>query len=281
MPNVRRILSRSSFGLDPVVRDWAARLNASSITPSDVQVAASNVLVKTLKKTPVWNKMLVINTLLNLGNIVSTTIPLLVGPSAWQNGPTGTNPYVNADLTNDGLLGNGNKFLNVGCTPATLWSSAASVGFSEYVFSYVSNSNWSEMGCTGGGNILQFFSGIASGNMEYDCLNNGNDVVATTSPQIGGFYSGSRVSATDSRVFFGNSTNTFAQKGTTNTNTQTGTLTGLVNIWAMGTNNSGPLFNTGRRISFMAWHQGLSLDETNILFSAVQTFRTSVGGGSV
>lgn len=280
MPSIRRILTRYT-GIDPVVRDYVARVLASGASITDIQTRAHDTFVKTLKKNGVWNKMIVVNTLPNLGAIASTTIPLLVGPSSWQNGPVGTNAYVNTDMTNDGLQGGGNKFLNVGCTPAQMWSSAANIGFSEYVFTYAGNSNWSEMGCTGGGNILQFFAGIGTGAVEFDCLNNGNDVVSTTSPQIGGFYSGNRISATDCRIYFANSTNSFAQKGTTNTNTQTGTLTGLVNIWAMGTNNSGPLFGSSRKVSFLAWHQGLSSSECNLLFQAVQTFRTALGGGAV
>jgi hypothetical protein len=269
---------------DPVVLDYVARLTALSGTaPSSDFVSAMDVYVKGMRADGIWGNMIVVHILPNFFGAASLTTPLLVGPSAFVNGPPATNPFLNADLTNAGLCPNGgNKFLNVGCTPAVMWSSASNIGFSSYVAVYVGNGNVTSMGCTGGGNLLQFFEGTAAANVELDCLNNANDVaLANPAPALGGFYTGNRIANNDSRLFFGNSTNAFGQIGATQVNVMTGTLVGLLPIWAMGTNNGGPLFNTNRTISYLAWHTGMTGTQAAKHFSRVQTLRTSMGGGFV
>jgi hypothetical protein len=269
---------------DPVVVDYVNRLTALSGTaPSAAFVAAMDVYAKGMRADGNWDKMLVVHILPNFFAPASITVPLLVGPSAFVNGPPGTNPFIGTDMTNAGLCPNGaNRFLNVGCTPSTMWASASNIGFSCYVSVYVGNGNWTTMGCTGGGNQLQFFEGTAAANVEFDCLNNGNDVALKNPPPgLGGFYTGNRIANNDSRLFFGNSTTAFAQIGATQTNVMTGTLVGLLPIWAFGTNNAGPLFNTQRTISYLAWHTGMSGTQAAKHFSRVQALRTAMGGGFI
>jgi hypothetical protein len=269
---------------DSVVLDYVSRLTVLSggTAPSATFVSAMDVYVKGMRADGNWDKMIVVHILPNFFTPSSLAVPLLVGPSAFVNGPVGTNPFIVTDVTLAGLCPNaGNKFLSVGCTPAVMWSSASNIGFSSYASIYVGNGNWSTMGCTGGGNTLQFFEGTAGGNVEFDCLNNANDVALATPPGLGGFYTGNRIANNDSRLFFGNSTTAFAQIGATQTNVMTGTLVGLLPIWAMGTNNAGPLFNTSRTISYLAWHTGMTGTQAAKHFARVQTLRTSMGGGFV
>lgn len=96
----------------------------------------------------------------------------------------------------------------------------------------------------------------------------------------GGFYMASRTAANLLTAYFANSGNAWASTGTNVNNT--GRTPNAQNIGVCGEIQAGPVYATNpSRISFVAYHDGFNSADGQTLFNAVQSLRTSLGGGFV
>lgn len=292
MPNTiiqRRLIRRSL--LDPVVRNYRdVVLPALGLSLPSTIVKPLDVFVKGCRKAGIWSKMLEVNMYPVSGSVAIVGTPLQLGPTGpdsglyqWSN--RGGN-FVDGDVTINGVAGNAStKAFVTGIRPSGTFSSANSAGLTVYV-STIDTVGYDAGGYgTSGVNPLLGIAANASSNFRADCWdNNGVSSLASAAPNLAGFYSASRISATDFRSYFANSTNAFAQKSI-NTNASAQTWFGGAgnnNLCVCGVEFSGTLVAaTARRQSFFCAHEGLTAVETQALFNLVQAFLIAKGGGFV
>lgn len=212
----------------------------------------------------------------------------------WPNGPF-VNPWVNhgflaADLTKFGLTNGTTKWIGTGVTPTWRFDG---IGSSAGVFN--NSSSGISVYTTGGGDGGGFDTGtiddsfvaasalaagvrVNTGGIFY-CYGFGASSVGQVYGTPNGFYSTARVSRSDSRVYFANSTNTFAQVGTTVTGNDTADVLTLTRQMVVFNADDSRLSWPNREsISFVAYHPGFSLTTGSNFFNRVQALKTITGG---
>jgi hypothetical protein len=295
MPNPvinRRVLVVNS-GLDPVVKNYINVVLPAIAAPalSKVSVVALNKFVKGLRSDNVWPKMREVNCFpyAGVGSFAIATAPLLLGPSGANSGlyqwSNRAGAFLDSDFTIDGVAGNGTtKGFVTGIQPTLTFSSANSAGLT--VYTSTNTTTGYDAGAFNLAGTALFGIGSDSGNtFNSDCWDPAvNSSLTPASPGLAGFYSMSRISATDFRNYFANSTNAFAQKAVNATPSAQTWFGGAANddLIVCGVQFNGTMVApTARRISFFAAHEGLTATETQLLFNRVQTLRMSLGGGFV
>jgi hypothetical protein len=105
-----------------------------------------------------------------------------------------------------------------------------------------------------------------------------NNYVGTTYPGSPGYFSTNRISSTDLRMFWANSTNAHQQFSTTVTASNSfGFPSASLQLFSLDLSSG----FTNATISFSAFHQALTAAESANFFNAVQALRTALGGGFV
>lgn len=271
-----QVYRAKNYGINPVVSNWASRVvtNGGAAPSQSTQGILSN-FVGDLQNDGIWAKMITVNCVAPDSFIAAQT-PLLVGTGGndpWTNvGFTGT------ELTINGLLGNSGaiKRLKTGITHTVIGPTTA--GVSWYAFAL--NTDGFDGGGYDGTNGL-LFAGKHSDTKTY--AYNGKisaNVISLTSPGTG-FYCDLRVSTTDHKLYFANSGNAFAQIGATDSTLYNGTaFAGDMWTWCVNLSN-GAQFPASDRLSFVAFHSGVTSSEGATLFSRVDTMRRALGGGFV
>lgn len=222
-----------------------------------------------------WSKMLIVNAFVP-DSLIACQTPLLqgLGLATWIN-----TAFVAGDLNVNGLAGNASsKFLNTGF-PSNAFASSTSTAVVQYNAT-VTASGFGFGGYTTGGNGIM---GAAKHTDNKYYSYNGviaTNVISGASPGAG-YYCRSRVSATDHRIYFANSTNPHAQLGATDSTSFSSTLSAQ-NMYSNGENDSGALqFPCSDKISFLAFAVGLTSADSSNIFNRVQAFRQALGGGFV
>lgn len=279
MPNptiIRRVVSiRGGSGaptLDPDVVAWAAQVVTNGGgAPTIATKLAFSTAVTGLKSDGVWSKIVAIN----LGapdSLIAFRTPILKGNGnvLWAN----TN-FVSGDLSVNGLTGNGSdKRLDSQINCGTVFTSSQSCGFAWYA------QNSTGVGVDAGidtvSSLFTFASHFSDGNSIGQNGGAGNDL--RTATHGAGYYCDSRVSSTDHRLFFANSTNAHAQIGSTNATSFTGSLGNVASCKLFCTDSSGPVLFTSDTLSMFVWHQGFTAVESAQVFSRLDTLRGIIGG---
>jgi hypothetical protein len=256
---------------------WAAKVVANGgASPSAGTVSALSTFMNTLVSKSLRTKLFLLN-IIAPDSLTAAITPVVSGNGSnpWQN-----QNFLSGDLTVNGLTGNGTTKglrtglnLNLGGTsPAT----NNNAGFTVYCKSIPASDNF-QVGAYDGsaffGCRVRFNDLTCKGTI---CDNN-NYVGPATFPG-NGLFAINRVSSTDQRMFWGNSTNVPAQIGTTvaagNAFNMPNAQLGMFSLdgssgWSSGT------------LSFFAAHSGMSLSEFTDFFTAIQALRTALGGGFV
>ena len=270
----------SAVSLDPLVSTWVSTvvLNGGA-SPSSGSVSALNAFVGGLYTNNLMSSMITINCFVP-DNLIACQTPIIN-----LNGVGGLNPWTNTnfvggDLTINGLVGDGSsKYLNTGIIPSNVYKSINTCGISTYVYTNAAVTGW-ECG-TFASNQTTYWFGLSTGytgnGINSDLFEGGYGV---TSPVTGGFYSTSRIANTDQRIFFANSANAFSQLGATGTSPSNAVPIGnTVVVFAIRA-QSGTVFQySNHRMSFLAFHYGLTGGQTQTFFNLVQNLRKSIGGG--
>lgn len=256
---------------------------------------ALDAFVKGLRSDGIWGNMIEINCVLRMAggvdNLSLAALPLLLGP---QGAPDHALLYtrlgfLEANLTANGLIGipaNGTRMVT-SFQPSVSFKSDTNAGVSIYISTTTISANTIEVGAFGsggGGACLNLSTNWSDVKLRFDCWENNdfNGELQVASPNLPGFYSCNRIAATDTRAFFANSTNAFAQQGATNNLPLGGTVASCnqaLQVWCTLSNAGVPFDYTDRRISFVAFHDGLTSGQTQLLFNRVQALRVALGGG--
>jgi hypothetical protein len=261
--------------------DWLTRVIANfGRSPTNAVIKAVNDFYNQLGNVGILSNMLVVNPFafgsVGGGSALATLeTPLIRG--------SGRDPWLDHNLTNanatiNGFVGGG--FMRTGFIPSAGFASINSAGQSIYNFTSIEDGT--NYDCGGYNSVDAIFSiHVKSvGNTLYDAFSLANRVSVASSGS--GFYSVNRVSATDLRLYFGNSTNATAQVGSTSA-LGAGAMPAIeVDVSALALDNAGNAFGTSNQThSFWAAHTGLTITQADLLKQAVQAMRVAMGGGFV
>jgi len=208
-------------------------------------------------------------------NLIACLTPLvnIGGPNMWVN----NGPFVSANLTVNGLISDGTKYLDTGIKDSTTFSSVNDIGFTIYF-----SATPSDTGLTGiitpddqGGYMLQANRSGSASWFDYGPASGGAGNLHATSPGPG-YYCGVRTASNAEAFYFASSGSAHAALATGST-APTEALVGI-NVYIFNCNGlSVP--TTNKRISYTSISKGLTSTKSSHQYSRVQTLRTTLGGG--
>ena len=269
---------------DPVY-DWNKRM--VSYGGTDVSVTTSNAL-RTFYSGLDTDGTLILMSAANAivpDNLTAARTPFIwkSGSEIWTNFNFGA-----SNLTVAGLQGNGtDKYLGTGIVPSTANKILATSGGISGIIS--DNPGTASAVILGGNpvtaNVLcdLFVSGGATRTRLWrnDLVNQNFLFANVPSTTWAGYISGNRTAADAIAIYIASSTNTH-QVLTNATGTQTGTAaantTALLTFARNG--NGTPADFGNHRVSFVAFHGGLTQTQSSNLYNRASTFRAAVGGGN-
>lgn len=214
-------------------------------------------------------------------NLTAAITPQLlgIGLDPWTN-----HNFVNGDLTVNGLVGDGaTKFLQTGQVGTNLFpgTPVTNSGITAYAFTNPSVAQAAITGCSDGSSslcALEMYNGITSLLM-FDVA---SDLLNVPNVGFTGYVSANRTAVNALAIYEASSV---VPHHTLASNVVNNTGNGAANPFAFTVfcynDNTGTLLFTNQRVSFIAYHQGLTSAQSALLFARIQTLRTALGGGVV
>lgn len=255
--------------------DWADRVNANG---------GGVVDGKTIKRVSDHYKeleyhglvsMIKSNCIFTPDSLIAATTPLIktFGNDPWTNGN-----FTDADLSVHGLKGDAaSKYLATGVIPSSAFPSAASGGLTIYFTDAISSvalyMDMRAQQSTNSFGIIQF-----NGYVHADIWNESGGRLLIAGIR-NGYVSSNRISASDFKVYNATSIinhNQIGSKTTTGGSPPTTELNAFCYYDA-----SSRAYYTGRRISYIAIHEGFTEKQSIKFFTAIQNFRKAIGGGYI
>lgn len=210
-------------------------------------------------------------------NLIAAITPVIrtAGNDPWTN----NGPFLAADLTLDGLIGNGaSKYLNTGVVPSVSLS-LTSAGLSLYNTTASIVGSFEISARTAGATVLNFLVSGFPNLAFFDCWDAVGGRLTAVNSLWTGFLSGNRIAANNSAIYRANSGVPFA---TLASNATAGGTRPAIPLYCFARNDSGVANSfSPKRLSFAAIHQGLTAAECEDLFDLVQQLRVRLGGGFV
>ena len=264
----------------PTASAWAANVVTNGgAAPSDGTVSALSTFCCALDSAGLTSSMLAVNCYVP-DSLIAATTPLIA--TACQ--PCWTNHnFVSGDLSVNGLQGNGsNKYLDLGSqsSPASTALTLTSAGLTCYVPSGGANAMENTCGICGAGCCFDLNLNYSE-NFGFQCWDWGDAGQAAWRPGgiKQGFFSGSRTAADEINLYFANAGTAFSSVASAAT-TSGGVASG--NMFEFSEQDGGsPNAYSPQAHSFFAMHLGLSSEQTQALYNAVQALRTALGGGYI
>lgn len=269
-----------------VAEAWASQVQIQGgAAPSQTTIDALQTFYDSIRSAGISSKITAVNCVAP-DSLTAARVPLIAraGYAIWVN-----HNFVSGDLTTSGLAGDGStKYLDTGIIPNTATGlSLNSAGISLMVVTNPGTGNTIDMGVGGPENSSEFALHInaTSATLAFQCwrfINSGQDWIGPAiSASYTGFISGSRTASNALAAYSANTSSPTLTTVGTGTGTQTGAIISTYPMlcWAYNAVGSATLFSP-KRLSFLAVHSGLTSGETQSLYNAVATMRTSLGGGN-
>jgi|SRR5947207_942655 len=262
---------------------WAAQCTTNGEAPiASVTTAVANFVCDCVN-AGVWSKLKMCNPCAPGTNFWYVTITPLIaggGNQPWVVTGAGTN----APMAN-GLVAVGSPNVwETAINLSTLMTSINNAGITIYGYS-IPNALSTDLGVYDNSNNNSFHAFLNfTGNGSLGRI--GLNANGTSSAFPGnGYFSFNRISSTDMRAFWANSTNVHSQLGSTQTGSNAGASfinQALCPVGGLFNTPAGVYVNqaTGNVWSFIALHDGLTASQSSSLFDAVQKMRVAFGGGS-
>lgn len=269
---------------DALVAEWVARVVAAGgAVPSANTQTASDTFIKYLKANSIFTKVTVAN-LFVPDNLTAAYTPLLRGPglASWTNAGPGTGVV---DLTINGLKRNlaGASFLECGILPGAFMTLASGHG-SVYISEGSKVGAQEEWGVSNGAGTNDFrMYGQFNDNLTYSYIF--AQVRLLTGAISGGLLTGyicaTRTAANRSDLCYASSGS--AHASVANDVGVCAVAPDAVNTMKIFCSALGGVTQgfSEKRLSAVTFGTALTVAESALLFNAIQTFRTSVGGGFV
>lgn len=274
--------ANATAALSSLNSDWLARiLAAGGARPSDATFTANDVWYAALVSAGIDSRILVCNTYAP-DNLIASITPLIkgIGADSWTN----SGPFVNGDLTVNGLAGNGSsKYLQTG----NIINSSGMGNSTNHMALIVSVDDRSSAQTEAGGASSAtdawrtYYHYSDNHTIIQNCSNFLDAGTALGTADKAGYLCSSRTSTTRVDIFFAN-TLTVHSSIYNDTGNVGANGFGVNNVFVHAANNSGTAANhSKKRISL--WSCGLSLSTLQSLafFNASNALRTSYGGGNV
>jgi hypothetical protein len=251
--------------INPVASGWAARVvvNGGAL-PSNATVLAFSNFLYCLDAAGLTSKMIAVNCFAP-DSLIAAITPLIVGPGfdPWTN-----SGFLAAALTIDGLIGNNSNTLNSGIIPTRDFTSDADCGITLYNMSAINEST----NDVGSNSVTNLRTSI-SNNTTFACWSSASgDTLSAANPSWTGYLSANRHGVNTQVLYRAKSTVPHAVLGTRSA--LASTRPAFV-FFVFG----GPTVPCARRLSFVAFHHGLTTAESSLFFNCVQAMRTAIGGG--
>ena len=264
--------------------DWARRVISNGGAAVAMQtLAAVSDFCREVDAQGLVGLMRVVNVVAP-DSLTAALTPLVQGTglSPWTN-----YNFVSGDLSVHGLLGNAtNKQVNTGWVPRTSGWTNTNGGVTIYAAT-TSAGNECDTGATSVGGTWStdeiYCSTNNSGSTLSDLFNNatgyGRIVVAGAGT---GYHSFNRVSSTTYRIFRAHSGLAHGQIGLSTGSMVANPPNLALSAWGGWYQSVGAInYPTGKRLSFVAFHDGLTIGQSAAFYAAVQKMRTAMGGGFV
>ena len=269
--------------INPNVVDWVNRVvKNGGAKPSYTSVRALNNFYNTITGSSYISKLKSVVCFVP-DNLPAAFTPLIKtsGFDPWTN----TGPFVDGDLTIDGIKGNAStKYLKTGCIPVTCFASTRSCGLTLYITSG-SEELKKDFGCTGAiayePAVILYPSSAST--CIWDGYYGGTGIgrISAANALYTGYISGNRTAANATAVYKAKSTvdHTTIVSGTS---TLVGATKSTIEMYFMAGNQAGSVnAPSSKRHSFAAVHEGLTIEESSLFFNAIHQMRKEIGGGYV
>jgi len=282
---LRTAFAANTGARNPIVNDWANRVVANGgAAPSAATLNALNTFCNTLDAQGLTPLMMDVCPFVP-DNLIAAITPLIRshGLDPWTN-----SNFVLADLTVNGLIGNGTtKRLDVGFNPETIFRSTAAVALTGGLTVYnmtAANAAGQEIGAltSGNGSALQMHvsHSAVGGNALCDCFNDTTMRINAANALWTGYLSTNRTALNAYSLYRANSVTPHASIGSVVGNNTLGGPNTDVSCFS-GNNAGVPFAFSAKRLSFAAIHRGLTATQSSNFFNAIQTLRTALGGGFI
>lgn len=259
--------------------DWSTQVVTNGgAAPAAATVSAIRVFYHDLLDANIYSKMLSVNGLVP-DSLIAAMTPFVrtFGGAVW----TPVNLTV-ANLSVNGFAGNGaNGRVDTGVIAATCFPDNTSGGISVYVSNQPDASGW-DIASYGAANSCYGLMARISGTTSWQAFDQTTGILSpvfdmgATSGK--GFYSGNRRATNNSAIYEASSLMAFKTLGS-NATVSNGALCGF-QAALFCTNVSGSYANfRSMRLSFVAYHLGLTSAEAQALYNSVVTLRGALGGG--
>lgn len=276
----------AASGYHPTVSTWAANVVANGgAAPASSTLAALSTFMYALDSANLTISMKVINVFAP-DNLTAALTPLIATncSNPWTN-----HNFVSGDLNANGLKGNGTtKYADLGALsiPSTIYANETEAGYSVYLYEGGQNASENTFGCATNNTFANAFSAnmntTGSPSFYTSCwtpLNANGFLSWSPGAAFYGFVTMNRISAIRMDFYRANSGTGFSSVANL---TGTSGLRPTTNFYSHAVNAGGsPNSYSYQRFSFLAIHDGLSSASAQALFNAVQTMRTTLGGGFI
>ncbi len=258
---------------------WAQRVvNNGGATPTAAEITAVTTFYAGLSADGLLGLMLSVNVGATSSRLGFMT-PLIAtkGKSLWTD-----NGFANGAFGVNGLTGDQAHVAFPGVFGVD-YPSDTNVGLTIYAYNLTGLNPSFDCGYINNAGNQSILVGLNSSGTTSGFLLTGNSSFYSNACPGNGYYSFNRVSSTDFRLFFGNSSTAHAQVGATYTNSIVSTRQNA-EMWIGTLHNydTGGTFGIANNTwSFWAFHQGLSLAQSALFFARVQTLKVALGGGFV
>lgn len=221
-------------------------------------------------------------------NLIACNTPLI---NKFGNDPWTNNNFVDGDLTIEGLKGNAsNKSLDTGVSPTVCFQSPlSSAGMTLYVRNGISEMAC-DMGYSGVGEFPGFrlYPSWVDDNTYFHMwkYDEPGGALNTINGNWQGYLSGNRVAQNRMDIYKASSAVGHTSIANTNVAISTSAVNFFIAVFAVtngytGSGNGSYYYYSSKRLSFAAVHDGLTSDESALLYEGIQNLRKELGGGWV
>lgn len=259
---------------------WARRVvKNGGARPSQNTIDAAATFYNTLVSASLLGKIKALN-FIAPDSIIAASTPFIKG--------TGFDPWTNVgsmsaagNLTVNGMTNTGtSQYYDTGLIPNALFSSVTNGGGTVYI-SELGADTRTPFGCKNAANTASFYMGSFSSAILCGLWNGTvGQGLLNTSQWLPGYYSANRTASNAASMYYGGGTSAHVSKDSINT---TGGSLPDLKIFVLGfqdfNGTNGYSWNLNR-LSFVAFHDGLTQSESLAFFNAISALRGALGGGA-
>jgi hypothetical protein len=262
-----------------IAATWAQRVvHNGGAVPGTPVIVANQVFVDALISANIWSKMLCIN-------LIASKTPLFVGPGLDPWVDVGASNFVAADLSLGGLKCDGTKALNTGIVGTVFGFANAGLTIVATMIN-PNNGLRYDMGYLNSGDQSYMFIAAAQtqvGSVGHSAGSSFSTGLVTNTGAAylyAGYLSWNRTSATLANLYYANNDVPHASIGTNTNNQVLGIRAAPLYFGAVADSLGGAIpYYSKNGLSFAAMHDSLTAAESQAFFNAINTLRTSYGGG--